>query len=52
MELRCSLASESERNVHLEASLSSVRQGFRKRGKPLRRRSSSLLSLKARLAST
>ena len=34
-ELRCSLASESERNVHLEASLSSVRQGFRKRGKPL-----------------
>ena len=34
-ELGCSLASESEQNVHLEASLSSVRQGLSKRGKPL-----------------
>ena len=49
-ELGCSLAFESERNVQLQASLSSVRQELHKARKPVKRRRSSCLSLKARLA--
>jgi hypothetical protein len=40
---------ESERNVQLQASLSSVRQELHKASKPVKRRRSSCLSLKARL---
>jgi hypothetical protein len=49
-ELGCSLAIESERNVQLQASLSSVRQEFLNARKPVKRRRSSCLSLKARPA--
>ena len=49
-ELGCSLAFESERNVQLQASLSSVRQEFHQARKPVKRRRSSCLSLTARLA--
>ena len=48
--LGCSLAFESERNVQLQASLSSVRQEFHQARKPVKRRRSSCLILKARPA--